>query len=401
MNIFTSRQIRLALGTVAVCSLAWGTAQAALEATPYVSYRVLYDDNVLRHRDEAEAAAQSGNGSSQLEDTIQTYAAGLELDYTFGNQRLFMEGSADTRRYSEFSILDFDGNEFKGGFEWKLGSNLNGDILAERTRDLRDFSNFSTGIQRSIETRTDQSAGLKFKFLRVYEVYSRFARHETENSLTLSQREDYEEDLLTFGVSYVGRTGLNIGLESKFADGEYVERVPREEYDQRTYQLVVGWVPSPISKFGLSIGSTERDNEAANQGDFSGATGALSYDRTISPKSGFGLSIKRDVSSVDQENQNFAVVTGATLTLFWNPVPKVSTNLFYVNQQEDYRGQPAGVQGREDDYQIAGVKMDYEVGRYFVLSPDLGFEDRSSNLPSQEYDSFRVGLTLRAQYPIR
>ncbi len=376
-------------------------AYAVLEATPFAFYKVERDDNVFRHRDSAEAAAQSTTNDPEMADTLQIYGVGMDASYTVSNQKFFVDGRINKTRFSHFDFLDFDGSDINGGVEWKVGSNLNGDLTLGRTRNLRDFADFSGGVQRSIETATTGSAGANLAILSDYEISGRVGTSRIRNSLATSRDADLDEDSVTIGAAYKGRTGISLGVEGVFLSGEYIERSPIEGYDQRTYQVVATWTPSPVSSFEGAIGSTERDNDAPAQADFSGATGSLSMTYNFSPKTYGMLSVQRNVSSVDEQNENFVVVNGGSVFLAWNPSALLKTSFSLLRQNEDYRGQVPGMMAREDDLLSMTLSADYSVGRYVVLTPSIAYEDRTSNQDFQEYDDWRYGLELRLQYPIR
>ena len=132
----------------------------------------------------------------------------------------FLDGRINKTTYSRFDFLDFDGSDVNGGLEWKLGSNLNGDVTLGRTRNLRDFADFSGGVQRSIETATTGSAGASLAILSDYEINGRVGTSRIRNSLATSRDADLDEDSVTIGAAYKGRTGISLGVEAVFLSGE-------------------------------------------------------------------------------------------------------------------------------------------------------------------------------------
>ena len=363
-------------------------AQAALEAVPYVGYDVEYDDNVFRNP-----------SATEMDDTTQDAIIGGSLDYTAGRQRIYVEGSAYERRYEEFDFLDFDGNSISGGLDWGLGPSLSGEVKLDRTRDLRDFNNFVTQPPvRSVEVRTRGSADAELLVFSSFILSGGGGINRVRNSAPAVRTNDYEEEYGRVGFRYRGRSQWEIGVESTFTYGEYIERAPAAEYDQTTHALVARFAPGGGSSVDFGIGHTQRDNDFASGRDFSGMTTKLAYSRRISPKTSLYFGVRRNVASADAEGQDYAVMTNGNFRFDWDPISNLGLEFSFLRQRDDYRG---AAQGREDDLTLIGLTADYEFARYFRFRPNLNWEDRSSNIASQEYDSFRAGLEIRLQYPIR
>ncbi|MGQ0697619.1 MAG: hypothetical protein ACT4PZ_05185 [Panacagrimonas sp.] len=388
-------------------------AGAQLEAFPYVAATVEHDDNVFRTRDEDEALALVGDREQQ--DTLTKYAAGIEAKYALGLQRFVFDGEARTFKYDRFEGLDHDGHKVSAGMDWQLGSTLKGDLKVVDTRQIQDFSNVSSGTRFGFQDFTAAGLSANLRVLGDYELRTRLGGDRLRHTLDSSRFEDRDEYKGALGFVYLGQGQSSIGLEVEYSEGEYIERdgLPLErregltlEFDQTVYQAVMVWQPSDLSRLEAQLGVTDRTNEGTNVDDFSGATGGLSYQRNFSPKTNIRVGVQRRTYSVDQQNQNFVVLTGGDIAFNWAPTPKflVSSSLFF--NEADFEDEF----GREDDQRSFNLKLAYVPVDWLVLTPALTWEERTSNLDGrvfdgveviEDYDNFRVSLEVRLRFPIR
>lgn len=396
---WTSSRWTLGLAIASLTGLAPGMARADFEAFPYVATTVEYDDNVFRTLDENESLGLLGD--PEQTDTLTKYAAGIETQYTVGLQRFFLEAEGREFKYDHYDNLDHDGHEVSGGVDWNLGSALNGNLKAENSRKVQDFSNISVGQELGFQKFTNALLNANLRLLRDYEMRSRFRTERLRHTLEASLDQDRDEYAGALGFAYLGQGASSVGVEVEFTSGEYINRLPTggltEEFDQIVYQAIAIWVFSDISRFEIQLGVTDRDNMGQTVDDYSGTTGALYYQRTISAKTKLKGGFQRRSYSVDQQNQNFVVITGGDINLTWSPTRKVELLTSYANNEADFRG----VGSRKDRVQAVNLKVEYLPRDWLVLTPALTWEDRISNFEEEEFDDFRIGLEIRLRLPIR
>ncbi|MGQ0501293.1 MAG: hypothetical protein ACT4P0_01600 [Panacagrimonas sp.] len=382
-----------------IAALAPLSARAEFEAFPYVGSSIQYDNNVFRTRDANESLGLLGDDTQQ--DTLTKYAAGLETQYKAGLQRFFLKGEGREYRYDHYDNLDHDGYEVTAGTDWNLGSVLNGTLRLGDSRLVQDFANISVGADLGFQRYRDATGTVNLRLLRDYELRTRFKVQRLRHTLDASRDQDRNEQQGAVGLALLGDKQSSIGLEVEYTAGDYINRVPTggltEEFDQIAYQAVVIWVFSEISRFEIQLGVTDRDNQGSDVEDYSGATGAVYYQRSISAKTNVKAGFQRRSYSVDQQNENFVVITGGDVNFSWSPTRETVLTTTYANNQADFRG----ATGRTDRIQSAGLKLEYIPRDWLVLMPNVAWEDRASNFAEEEFDDFRIGLEVRLRYPIR
>lgn len=412
----------LGLAMAGLAGLAPGTASAEFEAFPYVATTVEYDDNVFRTENEAESEIRLQD--PEQADVLTKYQAGIETQYKVGLQRFFLDAEVLEFKYDHYDNLDNSGHEVAGGMDWKVGSALNGNLKLESNRRVQDFTNIQVVLpnpddpggnrpELGLQKYANAVLNANLRLLRDYELRSRFRAERLRHTL-LDQAEQLNRDERAgaVGLAYLGQGASSIGLEAEYTSGEYIDRPATgglaEEFDQIVYQAIAIWVFSDISRFELQLGFTDRDNqggflnettgEQVDVDDYSGTTGALYYQRTISAKTAVKGGFQRRSYSVDQENQNFVVITGGDINLTWSPTRKIIFTSSYANNEADFRG----AVGRTDRVQTVALKAEYLPRDWLVLTPALTWEDRISHpLQEEEYEDFRVGLEVRLRLPIR
>lgn len=376
-------------------------SHAGLQLTPFASARVEHDDNVFRVQD--AAAARAARGDSQRSDTISTYVAGANLNYSAGLQTVFLSGSANTVKYDQFDTLDYDGSAIDGGMNWQLGASLKGDLRLGRTQGLQDFSLQGSTTDRNISKTTTGSGSASLRVLNDYELSGRASGIRRRNSSDNQILQDLDETTGGLGFSRVS-IDRAIGVEALYGSGEYIEREPGvgviEDYDQSTYQLIGRWNPSSITNLTYNAGFARRENHGMDVEDEDGFVGALTISRSVSVKTTVYAGANRSFASPQQQGESTALVTGVYAGGSWAPSPKVTVGGNYYFSRNDFRRASETVPPREDDYQGISLNCAYTPREWIVLTPAVAWESRSSDRAGSDYDDYRISLELQLRYPL-
>jgi len=133
-------------------------ALAALQAMPaqakegdtfgaYASYAHYYDSNLFRLADD-ENAVIIENGiptyTTQRSDTFGVLNVGVDMDWKPGRQQVVASASKSFVRYSNFSSLDYDGSDYRGTWNWRLGNHWSGQLGASEVVTQTSFNDLNS-----------------------------------------------------------------------------------------------------------------------------------------------------------------------------------------------------------------------------------------------------------------
>jgi hypothetical protein len=372
-------------------------AQAILEFVPYVSAAVEHDSNVRRNNEDL--------GEDDDSDLLQTYRAGLDAAYTAGLQKLSLSGSVYTAEYDELSEYDYEGHDLLGRLNWQIGSLVKGDLSGGTTRSIESFAaRLGDDEGRSLVDTDTAALSAAIKVLRDFELRPRVSTRRARYEADISRQQNLDEDTGALALAYVGLGSLQIGIEGEIADGEYVARDPGvgviEEYEQSTARLIASWQPSVITSLSATLGATRRDNQGVDVGNSNDVVGSLNLTRNISAKTSAYAGLYRTVTSPTYQGESTVVSTGLSLGTTWKAATTVDVRGAYVVQRDDFQDSLlAGGEDRRDDLQSVSLELDYRPRNWISLGPSFAWQDRASDVDTEDYDAYQVTLRLTLRWP--
>lgn len=401
----STRGLRLAnVALVAGIWLVTLPAAAQVKWAPYVGVSYLYDTNLFRASDETRSEGFASG--SERSDSITTYDAGLALSYALGQQQISVRGSASQARYDRNEQNDFEGYTSGADLAWTLGPALSGGVAYGKSRSLRDFETLMGANQRVLVDSTSLSANAGIAVGSQWRLGLNAGQSTTRNASASRRSDDREDVSAGVGLDYLGFGRWSVGVSVGGSRGEFPEREPvegvSEEFEQIEYRVNTQWKPSGISSFSLGVGRSERTDDGLMESTFSATTGDFGYQRRISAKTGLSLAVTRSVSSNDQQGANFVVNTGGSLALSWAATQRLNAGLQLGLFEENYEETPSlDVEGtaRVDLVRSGTLSLGYAATKWLALSSSAGYQKRTSNGTSAEFDATQISLSARLQLP--
>lgn len=403
MTTTRTRAIRFAL-LAASCVGAVPPAVAVLEGEPFASVQVLFDDNLFRFADEAEA--QSTRGSDELGDVRRQLRAGAVLQYTWGLQRVIVGGEWRRNTYARATEINHEAWEAGLTADWQVTRVFDGQVQARYQRELENFEDRDTatlGFRRRLELDSISRVKVTPRWLGELALELERLRH----SLDASQGSDRDEVGASLGATYEILRFTRLGASLKWLRGDYPERAVdpngavAHRYRETGVALVFERVPSGLSTIEGELGYTRRSHPRANALDFAGVTGRLRYQREVSGKLVSEIEAFRRINSVEEADANFRLQNGLLTRLRYRWSPKLEALASAEYHVADFDGsavQAGGVQAREDRVSIVQAGIDYRLLWWLGLSTDLTWESRDSNRDDRSFDDLRIAVQAEARY---
>ncbi len=283
----------LAVGLTSLSS-AWAqnTTPADTEAaSPYyigAGLGVSYDSNVTR---------QSSNVSS---DTWTTLSLLGGVNKSLGRQRLYLDGNIADNRYQDFKSLNNTGYGLNTGVNWETVGNLSGNVRYGLAQSLANQALAGTSSSERNSQKTQLvGASARYGMNSRLALEAGFQRRQVDYSLSTFAPLENTQNVANAGVVF-GLSGLltvGVGVRSTKTDTPRYSALGGDEADRRDIDFTLSWSPSGLSTINGRLSASKEDHTRATASDFSGVTGALSWDYRPSGRLSFTTAFNRDTGS--------------------------------------------------------------------------------------------------------
>ena len=283
------RQLLVSGLPLLVCTAAMG------QTSPYVigvSQSYAQDSNVVRLADGASLPASVVSKS----DSIATTTLLGSFEQPIGRQRLSASANLRDNRYRDNGVYDNQGYGLAAGLDWATIERVSGNISLRSNRTLASFDrangNNAPNVVKNIE-RTDQlSSTVRAGVVTRLTLEAGFS-HQKQRFTEFGSR--LQQSVTSLGLRHQLSGGLTVGAGVRLTRGSYPD--DGDNFDGRDVDLQVLWTPNGISSVAarLSLGKTDHSLAAAQ--DFSGATGALTWDWRPTAKLAFSTQYNRSTGN--------------------------------------------------------------------------------------------------------
>ncbi|WP_413436925.1 XrtB/PEP-CTERM-associated polysaccharide biosynthesis outer membrane protein EpsL [Sulfuriferula sp. GW1] len=369
--------------------------------TPYLRGVYNYDSNLFRL--ENDQAAINQLGTTNKAESYQTLGAGMNMNWRLSRQAIKGHIEVNRTHYNTYNVLDYDGRDALLQWDWLLGSIASGDLGITDTSTQGSFANINQPISNLVTMRSGYFHG-DVKLDSRWKLKTGVVRSELNNSAASRKILNATVDTTTAGLQYQTPKGTLIEWASQVSNGKYPNRqivglAPVDNgYRQWDHGVITTWEPTGKTKLLGRLNYTRRTYADVPQRDFSGFTGRVAGDWSVTDKTLLELALYRDIGAVDENTASYSLNQGADLSANWRATSKLAfrTKLSYVNI--DYSGDPGFVltsaPARRDKLTTLQAGVDYAVLRNTKLGLVLEHGVRNSNqaLASYRYNSAMVSL---------
>lgn len=398
---FTLRPLRhlrasaslLAAAAFCACApAAWG------QTSPYyvgVAQTFTYESNLLRLRENQIAPA-----GLSANDTISSTALVAGVDQTFGRQRLSGSASLRANRYADNKNFDSSGYSLNLGLDWETIESLSGRVSvgADRNQraDLRDrVGRFITDANAEDAQRF--SATGRIGLAGPLSIEAGVNYYDLSYQAAAAAYAEYRQTGGSLGLRYRlgGATSVAVSLRTSSTD--YPNLLinlpdPRDKRKRNDVDLNLVWVPTGTSRLDLTISQGRTRYEQLNERNFSGATGALTWNYNPGSRLRTNVRLARDTGqSSDLNTTAFSQTTDALrVSADYDVTGKIvaSASLQVYRRQLDGAGQfVTGLRG-SDRGSIATLGWRWVPLRSLTVGCQASYEQRGDNSVPQLQDAY-------------
>jgi exopolysaccharide biosynthesis operon protein EpsL len=377
---------------------------------PYVSYYRYYDSNLFRlAKGETTFVVEDGVPELVTLDTASdqygVLGVGLDVDWKYGRQQIVASLSENRVNYANYSSLDYDGKDYRGTWNWRLGNHWSGQLGASETVTQTSFSDLQSFLAVSnLVTRDRQYARA------AWELHPRWilgggGEWTTSDNSRLQQRySDYESDSENFYLTYLTPKGSKLRGEFRHTDAKYPYRelvagsLIDNSYTQTEYNFLGDWTVSGKLLSHLKLGWVERDFLHYSARNYSELAGRATVDYFPTGKTALTLAIYREPAAVDQVNSSFLINVGGNINVAWLLSDKVSARASASYIEGTYQLIQPGLPQRIDDTLSGSLSLSYTPLPMATIDIGLQSGNRNSTFPSNDYSFHSFFLGVRADF---
>ncbi|WP_280152726.1 hypothetical protein [Piscinibacter sp. XHJ-5] len=258
-----------------------------------------HDSNVFRR----PGAEQS--------DTISSTSLFGGLNLTPGRQRVYLNGRISDNRYSELKQLNNTSHSLTTGLEWQTIEHLSGSLRYNSRQALNDYTVVGSPEVKNVEKAQAASASVRWGVTSALGIEGNVEKRKIDYSV--SDERDTTQDVASLGVRWGGGGQLALGVTARASKSEtplYRPLLPEsifgqvllgplepDEGDRRDLDFTATWTPSGLSTISGRISLTKDDHTAPSRSDFSGVTGAVTWDYQPTGKTKIRASLVRDTGN--------------------------------------------------------------------------------------------------------
>jgi exopolysaccharide biosynthesis operon protein EpsL len=376
-------------------------AEGMIDIKPYVGANISYDDNVFRFNspDQAEAAF----GSSVTSDIVKRLDFGVNVNLRLSRQVFTLASNINESRYDRFTILDNTGKSNKLGWNWRLGSDVYGELSASESEAIAGFTEIKQPV-KNLRTTSRQSASIHWNFHPNWTIDATREHINTENELINFSGSDRDDNIFETGLRYQNPFGTQLGLAYRVLDSDFPNRVVfiiGDESVKKDIVMTAAWLPTAKTKISTRISQVSISYKDTPQRDFNGLSQRWNFDHTLTGKTALNLTAYSDVSSVDDVLSTYVKTKGFGVNPVWSPTSKISVRAGLGYEERDYLGRSGFLlvdTDRYDESKLANVSVSYTPTNKSLVQLQYQGENRTSNTTNNGYKFNNINFLMRYDF---
>jgi len=326
-------------------------------------------------------------GTSSKSDTVTSAFAGISIDKVYSLQHFYLDATETTYRHDNFSYLDFDAFQYRGGWDWRLGKRLSGTLSAERRQALVDYAVFRDTARRNVVTTERRLASLDGWVSGGWHVLLAATQDVARNSVPFQQVASYRLTGGDAGVRYLAQSGSSIEFHAASSNADYLDqpvdpvRLIDDGYRRTERYVLASLSISAKSTLGGRLGWVDYKNNHFAQRNFSGTIGTLGYLWRPTDRLSMALSASRDRTPFVADTSSYVVNDTVSFAPSWRLSPKTALTFTLSQTGSDYDGPVVASAAplHHDDLSSAELALNWTPLRGVTVNASLRHQRRTSN----------------------
>ena len=362
--------------------------------TPYVFATMTHDSNLLR-------LSSSPTGTA---DSMRQVGAGMDVDWKVARQEILLTAAFNDNRFDRYSVLNYQGRDLKGRWNWQLADHLSGDAGYTNNLSIGSFENQQTLLSNQRIQQRSFFDG-KWLFHPSWEAGIGVAKYKITYSDTIQSIWNREDDIWESTLQHLSTTS-KLGVKLRETNGHYPDqpldfvRLLDNGYHQRELLATLDWNGGGHNLFQGQAGTVQREHDHFSGRDYNGINARGTYTWLATGKVRLATTAWHEIWAYDDLTTSYSLNRGISLELSWSPVATITVSGKIQGETRDFLGDPGIVlstTNRKDTGVMRQLRVNYQPAPSYSFYASVGSDIRDSNQPQYIYDSqmISIGATLQ------
>jgi exopolysaccharide biosynthesis operon protein EpsL len=333
-----------------------------------------WDSNIFRQSD-----AQT--------EHIRTGYVGLRLDKSYRQQRWFLDLTETAYRYQNFSFLDFNALNYRGGWAWHVGPRVSGVLSAERAQALVNYGLFRDTSVRNVRTAERYLANGEAELVTRWHLLGGLVAEDVKYSFAFPQQPSYRARGGEAGLKYLTRVDRYVSFKLIGLDADYTDRaldraaLLDDGFRRREAQLTANWRLTAKSAIDARLAHVAYRYPHFGERDFSGNTGLVAFRWGATAKLTLDAALAREMAPWVDDFTSYRVEERGSLGAGWDIAARTTLRASVGHFKADYRNPVVPLPGpaRNDTGEVAELRAEWRVLRNVVFNAGWQHYRQDSN----------------------
>jgi exopolysaccharide biosynthesis operon protein EpsL len=339
-----------------------------------------WDSNIFR-----QGAAQA--------ERIRTGYVGLRLDKSYRQQRWYLDVTETAYRYANFSFLDFNALNYRGGWAWHLGPRVSGVLSAERAQALVNYGLFRDTSVKNVRTAERYLANGEAELATRWHLLGGLLAEDVKYSFVFPQQPSYRARGGEAGLKYLTRVDRYVSFKLIGLDADYTDRaldpvaLLDDGFRRREAQLAANWRLTAKTALDARLAHIAYRYAHFSERDFSGNTGLLAFHWGATAKLTLEAALVRDMAPWVDNFTSFRVEERASLGAVWDIAARTTLRANLGHFNADYRNPVVPLPGpaRSDRGAVAELRAEWRALRNLVINAGWQRYSQDSTDPGSSF----------------
>lgn len=404
---------RLLTPLATLLALAAAHSAANAQATDPNPYYIGVSQSFTRDSNLGRVPSSFATNSEMLSST----GLNAGINQPFGRQRLRIDGSVTSNRYSESSALNNTGYGLNAALDWSTIERLSGTLGYTNNQSLASFFSPFTPLttDRNVKTTEELSAKFLLGGVTILSFTGELSHRKLGNSAAAYFNQEYNQNAGSLGVRYRFSGALDAGVALRMTRGNYpnYQAIPGgylgDDVNRRDVDLTATWAPSGLTTVSSRVSLGRQTHSVAAVRDFSGLTGSISVQHKPAGRLSYSAFISRDTGTensfitqlgprgvrIESLSDNSQISTTAQFTANYELTAKIaaSASARMVTSQVGTPGLPSS---GNDTTSGIDLGLSYAPVRNLLIGATLGYEQRNTTSTlSSGYRTNTMGVSAK------
>lgn len=326
-------------------------------------------------------------------ERIRTGYLGLRLDKSYRQQRWFLDVTETAYRYANFSFLDFNALNYRGGWAWHLGPRVSGVLSAERAQALVNYGLFRDTTVRNVRTAERYLANGEGELATRWHLLGGLVAEDVKYSFAFPQQPSYRARGGEAGLKYLTRVDRYASVKLIELDADYTDRaldpvaLLDDGFRRREAQLAANWRLTGKTALDARLARVAYRYPHFSARDFSGNTGTLAMRWSATAKLTLDAALVREMAPWVDNFTSFRVEERVSLGASWDIAARTTLRASAGHFNADYRNPVVPLAGpaRRDTGDVAELRAEWRVLRNVAFNAGWQHYRQDSNDPGSRF----------------